>query len=230
MNAVKPFCLHRLRCLALVATAVAVLTACSKANPASTPSGSQLLQQASQAMGQVNSAHIELTLAGYAPYISSAQADISKDGKAQGSVVIAGVQFPFRLLGKTFYIKPPTGGWVSSPPPYDPTQLLDPGSGLPSLLSKATDGKTLGSESVGGTSAYKVSATIPTDLISTLADLAPGQNTLPATAWIATDNSRLLKFYVSYRTMNGDTPADQSTQLTGLLTKFGETVDVTAPI
>ena len=226
----KPRRPHRLRSLALVATAAAVLGACAKANPASMPAGSQLLQQASQAMGQVNSAHVELSLAGYTPYISSAEADISRDGKAQGSVVIGGAQFPFRLLAKTFYIKPPTGGWVSSPPPYDPTQLLDPSTGLPSLLAKATDAKTLGSESVGGTNAYKVSATIPTDLISTLADLAPGQNTLPATAWIAADSSRLLKFYVAYRVMNGDSRADQDTQLTGVFSKFGETVNVTAPL
>ena len=226
----KPRRLHRLRCLALVATVAAVLGACAKANPASMPAGSQLLQQASQAMGQVSSAHIELSFGGYVAILSSAQADISRDGKAEGSVVIGGTQFPFRLLGKTFYIKPPTGGWVSSPPPYDPTQLLDPSTGLPSLLAKATDAKTQGSESVGGTNAYKVSATIPTDLIGTLADLAPGQATLPATAWIAADTNRLLKFAVAYRAMNGDSRADQDTQLTGLFSKFGETVNVTAPL
>jgi lipoprotein LprG len=205
----------------------ALLAACSKPSPASLPQGSQLLQQSGQAMGDVNSAHVDLKFDGFiSSFISSAQGDMSRDGKANGSFVLGGAEYPFRLLKGTFYIKPPTGKWVSSPPPYDPTSVLDPTSGLPSILTKATGGQTEASESVGGVDAYRVAATIPTELIKTLTDLAPGQDSLKATVWIAAAGSRLLKFRIPYRAKG----ATEDTVLTGNLTHFGIPVNVTAPV
>jgi hypothetical protein len=210
-----------------VLLSVALLAACSKPNPSSLPQGSQLLQQSGQAMADVTSAHVELTFDGFlSSLISSAQGDISRDGKANGSFVLGGTEFPFRLLNGTFYIKPPTGRWVSSPPPYDPTALLDQKTGLPSILAKATAGQTQGSESVGGVSAYRVSASIPTELIKSLTDLAAGQDTLKATVWIATDGGKLVKFRIPYRAKD----ATEDTVLTGNLTHFGIAVDVTPPV
>lgn len=209
--------------------ALALLGACgnSGSGTAALPQGLQLLQQSGQAMGDVTSVHVDLTFDGYTCcFISSAQGDISRDGKANGSFVLGGAEYPFRLLKGTFYLKPPTGKWVSSPPPYDPTTLLDPDTGLPSILAKATAGKTQASESVGGVDAYRVSATIPTELIKSLTDLAAGQDTLKATAWIAASGNRLLKFRIQFRAKD----APQDTVFTGNLTHFGLAVDVTPPV
>lgn len=215
-----------LRCCGPLLLGALLLAACSHADPASLPAGSTLLQQAGQAMGSVTSAHVSLTFDGdLSSLISSAQGDVTRDGKAIGSFVLGGTEFPFRLLNGTFYLKPPTGGWVSSPPPYDPTTLLDPTIGLPSLLTKATGGRTQAQESVGGVDAYRVTGSIPTDLIKGLTDLAAGQDTLRATAWIATDGSRLVKFRIPYRAKD----ATEDTVLTGTLTNFGVAVNVTAP-
>ena len=115
---------------------------------------------------------------------------------------------------------------MHSPPPYDPSTLLDPNQGLPSLLSKATGGRTKGSESVGGVDAYRVEATIPTDVVAALAaDLAPGQQTLPATLWIEKDGHRLVKFRTSFRAPNADT----DTILTGDLSHFNLAFNVQRP-
>jgi len=144
-----------------VVLVLALLVACGKSgsSQAALPHGLQLLQQSGQAMGDVTSAHVDLTFGGnLCCFISSAQGDISRDGKANGSFVLGGAEYPFRLLKGTFYLKPPTGRWVTSPPPYDPTKLLDPTNGLPSILAKATAGTTQASESVGGVDAYRVAA------------------------------------------------------------------------
>jgi lipoprotein LprG len=208
--------------------AVALLVACkSSSNPASLPQGAQLLQQSGQAMADVNSAHVDLKFDGnLSSYIKSAQGDISRDGKAVGSFSLGGTEFPFRLLNGKFYLKGPTGGWVSSAPPYDPTALLNQTTGLPSILANATAGQTQASESVGGVDAYRVSASIPTELIKSLTDLASGQDTLKATVWIASNGSRLLKFRIPYRAKD----ATQDTVLTGNLTNFGVAVNVTPPV
>ena len=207
---------------------LALLVACGKSgsSQAALPRGLQLLQQSGQAMGDVTSAHVDLTFgANLCCFISSAQGDISRDGKANGSFVLGGAEYPFRLLKGTFYLKPPTGRWVTSPPPYDPTTLLDPSTGLTSILAKATAGTTQASESVGGVDAYRVAATIPTELIKSLTDLAPGQDTLNATVWIAASGNRLLKFRIPFRAKD----ASQDTVLTGSLTHFGVAVNVTPP-
>ncbi len=209
--------------------ALALLAACGKSgsSPAALPQGLGLLQQSGHAMGDISSAHVDLTFDGnLCCFISSAQGDISRDGKANGSFVLGGAEYPFRLLKGTFYLKPPTGRWVTSPPPYDPTKLLDPTNGLPSILAKATAGTTQASESVGGVDAYRVAATIPTELIKSLTDLAPGQDTLNAAVWIAASGNRLLKFRIPFRAQG----ASQDTVLTGSLTHFGVAVNVTPPV
>ena len=209
--------------------ALAQLGACGKSgsSPSALPQGLGLLQQSGQAMGSVSSAHVDLIFDGsLCCYIKSAQGDISRDGKANGSFSLGGTEFPFRLLNGKFYLKGPTGGWVSSAPPYDPTKLLDPTNGLPSILAKATAGTTQASESVGGVDAYRVAASIPTELIETLTDLAPGQDTLNATVWIAARGNQLLKFRIPFRAQG----ASEDTVLTGSLTHFGVAVNVTPPV
>ncbi|TMK48512.1 MAG: LppX_LprAFG lipoprotein [Actinobacteria bacterium] len=183
--------------------ALAQLGACGKSgsSPSALPQGLGLLQQSGQAMGSVSSAHVDLIFDGsLCCYIKSAQGE--------------------------FYLKGPTGGWVSSAPPYDPTKLLDPTNGLPSILAKATAGTTQASESVGGVDAYRVAASIPTELIKTLTDLAPGQDNLNATVWIAASGNQLLKFRIPFRAQG----ASQDTVLTGSLTHFGVAVNVTPPV
>ena len=207
--------------------AALLLAACAHSGGGGLPDAQSLLQQSGEAMGGVSSAHVALKIDGTlsALPISSAQGDVARGGKAQGSFVLGGTEFPFRLTGGTFYLKPPVGGWVHSPPPYDPSTLLDPGQGLPSLLSKATGGQTKGSESVGGTDAYRVEASIPTDVVAGLTDLAAGQQTLRATLWIAKSDHRLVRFRIPFRTPNAQT----DTVLTGDLSNFNLSFDVQRP-
>src|SRR2546430_1137927 len=91
---------------AVLLLALALLAACGKSGSSSAalPQGLGLLQQSGRAMGDVPSAHVDLRFDGYSCcFISSAQCDISRDGKANGSFVLGGAEYPFRLLKGTFY-------------------------------------------------------------------------------------------------------------------------------
>jgi lipoprotein LprG len=202
-----------------------LLAACSQ-SAASLPPASQLLQQAAQAMGQVTSARFLLQVSGDPTGlpVSEAKGVLARGGQAQGSLTFGGSAYDFRITGGTFYINAGPS-WVHSPAPFDPSMFLDPDQGLASLLAKATGGQTRASESVGGVGAYKIQMTVPADLVKGLSDLAPGQDSLAATMWIAADGSRLLKFRIPFR----HDGASADTLLTGTLTDFNLHVEVRPP-
>lgn len=190
---------------------MAGLVAACHSVPANLPAASGVLESAAQAMASVSSTAFSLQLSGDLSqmFISTLSGRISRDGQAEGSVTIGGTGYPFRLVGGTFYLQNVDKSWVSSPPAFDPTQLLDPTNGVGSLLSDATGAKTVDQVSVEGETADEINARVPATLISQISDLASGQSTLPATLWIGTGDSRLLQFRISFRAPNaqGDTIA-----------------------
>lgn len=189
---------------------LAVLAACNSV-PANLPAASGVLQSAAQAMGSVSSTAFSLQLSGdlSSQFVSTVSGSISADGQADGSVTIGGQAYPFRLIAGTFYLQNPNNSWVTSPPPFDPTQLLDPTTGLASLLTGATGAKTVNQVGVAGETADEITARVPTALINQLTNLADGQSSLAATLWIGATDYRLLQFQVTFRGPNsqGDTVA-----------------------
>ncbi|GAC1367225.1 MAG: hypothetical protein NVSMB32_12100 [Actinomycetota bacterium] len=178
-------------------------------------------------MAQVSSTAFSLEVGGNAAGlpISAARGSIARGGVAQGSLDLGGTTYPFRLVGGTFYLQNPDNSWVSSPPGYDPSTLLDPSKGLAGLLAGAHDGRVLGRESVGGVDAYRVRATVPPEIIKELSDLAPGQATLSATLWLAADGGRLVKFRIPFQAPD----TSESTIVTVTLSDFNRPVTVAAP-
>lgn len=194
--------------LALSLLGLAGLAACSSV-PANLPAASGVLQNAAQAMGSVSSTAFSLQLSGdlSSQFVSTVSGSISADGQADGSVTIGGQAYPFRLIAGTFYLQNPNRSWVTSPPPFDPTQLLDPTNGLASLLTGATGARTVNQVGVGGETADEITARVPAALINQLTNLADGQPSLAATLWIGATDYRLLQFQVTFRGPNaqGDT-------------------------
>lgn len=206
--------------------ALSTLVACSHAR-AALPDAGTLLQGAAQAMADVTTTTFSLDVGGNAAGlpISAASGSIGRGGLAEGSLQLGGTTYPFRLVAGTFYLQNPDNSWVSSPPAYDPSTLLDATKGFAGLLAGAHDGRTLGRESVGGVSADKVQAIVPNDIINELSDLAPGQTTLAATLWIDADTNRLVKFRIPFRAPNTDGP----TIVTVTLKDFNRPLQVVAP-
>lgn len=219
--------------------AAALLAACSGAKspgaPVALPSGAGILQACAQAMGTVTSAHVELTVAGPALTslpLKSASGEVDRNGEveATANVSLGGVTIgeDVIVIAGTLYLKSALGGaWSSGPASsfYDPSTLLDPSTGLPSLLTNATDAQTLDSESVESTPAYKVQATVPTAILQGLTNLASGQSTVTATLWVARNGNRLLQVKVPFR-VPGHT---QDTVVTVALSQFDLPVSIKAP-
>lgn len=216
-----------LACLVLALGLLAGATACSRTSAADLPPAPGLLQDAAGAMAGVTSTTFDLEVSGDLSGlpIGGAQGSIQRGGLAQGSLSIGGADFPFRLLKGTFYLQNPDHSWVSSPPAYDPSVLLDPTTGFAGLLAGATSGRTVAEESAGGVATDKVFANVPDDLIKQLSDLAPGQSSLRAALWISVQDHRLVKFAIPFRAPDTQGP----TTVTVTLKDFNRPVVVTAP-
>lgn len=212
--------------VALSMLALAGAAACHSV-PANLPAAAGVLQSSTQAMAGVSSATFSLKLTGdtTSQFVTSVSGSLSLDGQAEGSVTIGGQPYPFRLVGGMFYLQNPDRSWVTSAPPFDPTQLLDPTNGLSTLLSGATGAKTVDQVGVGGESADEITARVPTTLITQVTNLADGQSSIPATLWIGVTDHRLLQFQVTFRG-----PDAQGTTIgTATLKGFNVPLHVVAP-
>jgi lipoprotein LprG len=184
-------------------------------------------------MSDVTSAHFSLKIDGSLSTlpVRSAEGDTARTGQtsATANLDIGGnlIQYTILITGGNAYLKGPTGGYTKVPVStiYDPSRLLDPTAGLAAVLGKATNGTTEASEQVDGVSAYRVRAKIPGNVLEGLTTLAPGQDTLNATLWIAADGSRLLKATIPFRSVN----ASKDTVVTATLSNFNAPVSVQTP-
>jgi len=210
--------------------------ACAKSSPpaGSLPPASTLLQQSSQAMASVSSAHFVLGITGPAVTsvpLNSATGDMDRSGDVQASANVTelGVLINAQVIitGGTVYLKIGSSKYTTEPASsfYNPSLLLDPTQGVSALLAQATNGKTVDQESVGSTPTYKVSASVPTAVLNGLTDLAPGQDTVNAALWIATSGSRLVKAMVPFKVPGAKT----DTVVTATLSQFNVPVSVKAP-
>jgi lipoprotein LprG len=185
-------------------------------------------------MRKVDSARFDLSgkgsIAGVE--VDSAEGTVSSDGRAQGTVKIVQngsvVELELVVIHKDVYIKGPTGKFAKLPSNaagqvFDPSQILDPETGLARLIDFATEARTVGQEDVGGVSAYKVQAQLDGTLVSHLMPL-PAVNKVPGTLWVSADDDRLVQIAVTAPQANGKTA-----QLTLHLSDFGVHTDITPP-
>jgi lipoprotein LprG len=211
----------------MLTCALVVLFACSRPPPGGLPQASVVLRNAAQAMAGVTSTTFSLQVSGDASGlpIGAADGSIERGGLAIGSLVIGGSPYPFRLVGGIFYLQNPDHSWVTSPPAYDPSSLLDPTTGLASLLAGARHGRTLAQDSVGAVTADKVQAMVPSGIIQQLSYNGLSQSSLPAILWVSTESSRLVKFRITFRAPGTQGP----TVVTVTLKDFNRPLAVQAP-
>jgi lipoprotein LprG len=215
---------------------VVALAASGCAGGGNLPAARPVLDRSSKTMSDVSSVRFAIDIDGIvAPLtIRSVKGVLSRAGNASGSVAIALgndlEEEDFVLVGKDLYLRGATGPYQLAPESftgrvYDPKVLLTPDHGLPAALSGAQDARTRGTERVNGVETYRISATIPPDLLKGLTLLEKGQARLPATLWISADDGRLQKAEVTFRTHL----VSEDTHLTLTLADFDKPVDIKPP-
>jgi lipoprotein LprG len=194
--------------VAALALAAAALTSCTDSSDGSTPrtpaddlpSGDTLVKAAATQMRGVKTAEFDITTQGTVDRlgIRGASGVITSEGDADGTARIdqAGnaVELSFVVKGDTLYVKGATGGWQQVPlavasSVYDPSHILDPDRGVGNVLGTATAASTEARETVDGTPAYRVKATLDG---KDLAAVVPGLiEDVTATLWIGVDREVL---------------------------------------
>ncbi len=184
--------------LALVLLFAIFTAACGSNTEAALPGGPDLLKKSTEAMKTVKTVAFTIETEGKpAVPVKRVEGSLTKEGDAQGSLqieILGNLQeLDFVLAGDTVHFKGPTGGYQTMTREqlaaiYDPSAVL---TGVPELLSTATEARTEAVEKVGDADAYKVPATLSQQV---LAKLIPGVNqSVNATIWVDKATSRLLK-------------------------------------
>src|SRR5439155_12348804 len=150
-----------------------------------------LLRRASAAMRDVSSTRFSLQVEGVLGDLGIKQAEgvLTREGEASGTVQLevgsSLIEYEVVIAGGTYYLKGPTGGFQTVPSIlasqiYDPTRFLDRDAGLAAVLAQAIDARTTGTESIEGTSGYRVEARIPTALLEGVGRPPAGQGVIAA--------------------------------------------------
>ena len=201
------------------------------------PSAATLLQRAKATFDQTSAFHIQLTsqnVSGSGTLLTAAQGDAVRPDGFSGTLSIEEAGFPLQIkvvsAGGQFYVQLPfTDDFQKANPSQygfgDPGKLLDPNSGISTLLTSAHD-PTLGSSvRLNGESLQQVNATLPGSLLAALlVDADPSQ---PVSAVFSIDTGT---YQVREVDLTGPIFAagDQST-FHLVLDHYGESVSVSPP-
>ncbi|MFF4772454.1 LppX_LprAFG lipoprotein [Microtetraspora fusca] len=189
---------RRLASAVWLALAVLLVPACGGSAEAGLPAGPDLMKKAATAMAAVKTVGFTIETEGK-PSVSvkHAEGSLTKEGDAKGTLqidIMGSLQeLEFVLVGDAVHFKGPTGGFQRMTREelaaiYDPSAVL---TGLPALLSGATDARTEGVEKIAGTEAYRVPVTLSQQILAKLIPgIAQGVN---GTVWLDKATGRLLK-------------------------------------
>lgn len=227
------------RALLLAFLTLMPLVACGPDSPDSQGSGglpeaNELLLASAERMTELSSVGFVIDIDGELSnfQIQQAVGTLSSEGDVSASAKLYQggrlVEIEYIRLDGVSYLKLPTGGFreVSSAVAasiFDPAMLLDAEQGIPAALTAATDARTQAREELEGEEAYRIVATLNSDLIEGLSMLADGRDQ-PFTLWIAADDSRLLRAIATF-----ESSGNEQTQLTVSFSDFNEDVDIQAP-
>ena len=186
-------------------------------------------------MRGVTSVQFNLTITGNLPAVPvhSATGSINSAGQAKGNADISElgqlVQVDFVLIGDTFYLKGPTGGYQKIPAStaeslFDPTAILDPKRGVANVLGNIQNPQSQGTDTVNGTTTDKVTGKVSSAVVS---QLVPGISTdVSATLWLAQDAKALpvkAEFSVPAVAGGGSATVDVT------LSNYNQPISVSAP-
>ncbi|MGD0194240.1 MAG: LppX_LprAFG lipoprotein [Candidatus Dormibacteria bacterium] len=223
----------RLRRLAAVSTAVLLLSACGgpSINSAS------LLKTAKGVLDSASSFHFVLTSAnvtGSGAQLTGGNGDMkrpdSMSGTLQVSIFGLALSVPVVSIGGVFSVKLPTGSGFTSANPSDygfadPAKLIDPTTGLSSLLLKCQSPQVESDDRYNGEALHEIGCSLPGSAVAALLTSADASKSVTATFGIDTSTSQLRRVVLTGPFIS----ASSDTTYTLVLTNYGENVSVTPP-
>ena len=221
--------------LALVA--ILTLAACGGSPAPTTPDAHTLITRAQAAIQKVTSYHFNLAVDN--PGTSSTLVIKTADGdilvpdklKASANVLVIGnvVQVKIITIGSNQYITDPiSNNWLKTSGLLDPRILSDSNTGVSAILGHIQNPSTPADSSVDGTPCWSIDGTLDAKYLAAITGGgAPANSVVKVTTCIGkTDN---LPYLIK---MTGiAAPGDATnTVRTFKLSKFGESLTITAPI
>ena len=224
-----------LLCAALVAVASCTSGSGDTAATSTAQGAQQLLRKSAASMRAVTSVQFTLTVTGdlTAIPVHNATGTLTKAGNAKGNARITElgqlVQVDFVLIGDTFYLKGPTGGYQKlsaslAKSLFDPTAILDPNRGVAHVLASVRNAQPGGGETVDGVATTKITGTVGKQIAS---DLVPGIGAdVDTTLWLANDATALpVKAQFVVPTTEGNSGGSVVVDLSN----YSQPVTITAP-
>ena len=229
--------LLRALCLPGLLAIVLMLTACGGTNALTVHTAQQLIANAQAAIRKVTSYHFNLVAdhpgTGGLLTIMSADGDILVPDKlrANANVIALGSVSKVQIIAigaKQYVTDPITGNWQAVTDLLDPRAISDPQTGVASILGHMQNPGAPTDSSVDGTSCWSFHGTLDTQYLAVITGGgAPAGSKLAITTCIGKADN--LPYLIS---VSGVAAAGDSSQTvrTFKLSKFGESLTITAPI
>jgi len=221
---------------------LALALACAACGSAPSPAPVDavgLLRQGKAAVDAAGALHFTLTskdspTTGTATFITAGEGDAQRPNALQGTLQVVFNGLPLRLAvvasGGTFYVKLPfSSGYESTEPDKygfgDPSKLLDPQSGLSSLVTRATGATLDGRDRLGDEELDEVRVTLPGKAVADLLTSADASKEVQGRIGLVTGSHEVRRVVLTGPFFD----AHQSSTYTLILDRYGETVQITAP-
>lgn len=222
-------------CRIAVATTVSLLMLSGCGSPSI--SATRQLEQTKQVLDRASSFHFTLSSAnvsGSGPLLTAGSGDMKRPASMSGTlhVSIDGIAFgvPVVSVGGTFWVRLPTDSHFTAANPgdygfADPAKLIDPNSGLSSLLLRCGSPKVESDDRYNGESLHEIGCTLPGSAVAALLTSADPSKTVASTFGIDTGSSQLRRVVLTGPFVS---KTNDSTY-TLILANYGENVSVTPP-
>jgi lipoprotein LprG len=183
--------------LAALAIAAALVGGCSssKQSTAPLPDAATLLSKSNLTTRNVKSVHLVLSVTGTIHGLPvktltgdlTTSPDTAAKGEANLTVLGSAVDAQFVVDDGTLYAALTPDHWESFGPAsaiYDPSEILNPNTGLANVLTNISNPKSESRETINGQSTVKITGTAAADAVNGLAPQLKATQPLPATMWI----------------------------------------------
>jgi lipoprotein LprG len=200
------------------------------------PPPGRLLRDAATTMAGVTTVSFGIEVTGPAGSLGLRRAEgvLTRSGDAEGTLLLdfSGQLIEYEVVssGGTIYLKGPTGGFQPVPSilagvVYDPSTLLDPDEGVSELIRRLTDAETEAAESVEGTDAYRVRATLQREVLANVLPVDFEAEDIEVTLWVGRDRAFVLRVAATER-IRGE---EQDTTVRVTMGDFNAPVEISPP-
>jgi lipoprotein LprG len=181
--------------LSIAAALVSGCSSSSKQSGGSLPDAATLLSKSNLTTRNVKSVHLVLSVNGKIKHlpVKTLTGDLTTtpDTAAQGNANItfggSDIDAQFVVNNGTLYAALSPGQWESFGPAsaiYDPSEILNPNTGLANVLTNLSNPKAESRETINGQSTIKITGTASADAVNGLAPQLKATQPTPTTAWI----------------------------------------------